>query len=102
MFLSLFLNGFEDFPDVFVTLFSKFFVTFSDVFVTLFCAFFDISFPVFQRSIINISFHAITLTKTPKFSESSELIIYLTCEERRLEPSTLFSFKIWFERNPNF
>ena len=91
MFLSLFSKfshsfwRFEDFPDIFVT--------FYNVFVT-FLTFFSY---VFQCSIINFSLHAIKLNKTPKFNESSELIIYLTCEERRREPSTLFGFKIWLK-----
>ena len=45
---------------------------------------------LFQHSFISFSLNAIQLNKTPKFNESRELIIYVACEERCMEPSMLF------------
>ena len=40
--------------------------------------------------------------KTPKFNESTEQLIYITCEERCREPSTLFLLTIWLKETQNF
>ena len=51
---------------------------------------------------MNVSLHALKFNTTPKFNESSELISYLTCEERCMDPSMLFCFKIWLKETHIF
>ena len=75
------MKTFVDIPDVFVT----FFLNFLD-----FCHFFQCSrrfFSVLFSTLFNQLFfsNALKLNKTPKFNESSELIIYFTSEERCMD-----------------
>ena len=94
---GVFFDTFVAFPQCFVTflfqVFCHFFVLKHFWYFLCFCHFFHIFF--FSN--------AIKLNKTPKCNESSELILYLTGEERCVEPSMFFFFFLEFGwKKPKF